>query len=172
MTLVILTITIGIVSGSGWGVGGILGYNGDNASIMNSYSLYEVNGAISVGGIVGTHSGAEVRNAVALNPNVSGDEFNGRIMSTKWGSPLEGDVSNNHARNDMLINSEPFIGIGKLSNEHGASVAIGTIHTQAFWQTTMGWDFNNIWQWNASTKLPILRNVGGEQNHTLIGTGK
>jgi hypothetical protein len=42
--------------------------------------------------------------------------------------------------------------------------------TAAIWTTTNNtpvWDFTNIWEWSAANNLPILRNVGGTQNHTV-----
>jgi hypothetical protein len=71
------------------------------------------------------------------------------------------------------------------NNRNGASVAPGTgagqYNNQSFW-AGLGWNFTNVWAWNSTTNLPILRNVGGTQDgganqttptaaHTVVASG-
>ncbi|MCL2838596.1 MAG: hypothetical protein FWE04_05990 [Oscillospiraceae bacterium] len=157
---------IGDVTGT-FDIGGIAGRNWGR--ITNTYAAGTVNGESGTGGIAGLDGmGYGIKNSVALNLEINtsaADGFHGRIWAN-YRPDNPGD-NNNHARNDMLINDQPFDGIGTATNQHGADVSIENIHTQAFWQTTMGWDFVNIWEWNSRTNLPVLRNIRGEQNHTL-----
>jgi hypothetical protein len=74
-------------------------------------------------------------------------------------------LSNNYARSDMLVNGSIVTG-GTTTNKDGANVTAGTAanqyNNQAFWVTTLGWDFTTIWEWDTVRNLPKLRNVPGQ----------
>lgn len=43
------------------------------------------------------------------------------------------------------------------TSPNGANVDAATYQTQAFWGDTLGWDFINIWTWDNSANMPILK---------------
>ena len=156
--------SIGVVTGNMY-VGGLVGQNW-GGNIENSYFAGVVSGDMYVAGIVGFNSafGPVLQNTVALNHNISTTAFPGRIFAHRLANTTE---VNNHAYANMLINGLPLTEARTLTNEHGQDVDVSTIHTQEFWQNTMGWDFDNAWMWNNLTNLPVLRSIRSTQNHTL-----
>jgi len=171
-------------------VGGVVGYNLTAGKVENCYATGKVvnnsgNNSIQTGGIVGSVYASEVRNCVALNPSVTSrmsssqaSSYTGRIVGQNSQTFV-----NNHARDDMNIRyaviegSSPgteknFNISGPTNVAHrmdGADVAADEYGTQLFWETTMGWSFSETgaWKWNSDTQLPILRRVGGDQNHEV-----
>jgi len=171
------TYSTGIITGRER-VGGIVGWNFGNAQqqaiVQNSYAIGVIQGIGEVafdnpaGGIVGSHmSNGMLSNSVALNPSVTHHTgYASRMMNrSEWDNETSLS-SNNRARADMRVNGG-LITTGTLTNQDGLSVTLDSIHTQAFWQTTMDWDFDEVWMWNDDTNLPTLRNIRGEQNHML-----
>jgi len=102
-----------------------------------------------------------LQNCIALNPNVSstGGTDIGRVLGmldTSRGTPI---LKNNYGRSDMKMNagSTTWAHIG-LNDLDGASITSSNWGNQSWW-TTVGWNFNNVWDWGGS--LPILRNMPG-----------
>jgi formylglycine-generating enzyme required for sulfatase activity len=163
------------VSGSSY-VGGVAGQN--NNIVQNCYAVGSINGSSGyIGGVVG--SGGTVRNCVALNPSLitSGNSSGtiGRVSGT-------GSGSNNHARSDMVVkyNWNGLTGARKtisagLTTVDGASITATQWKDSSWWQTTTNWNtasgasvwnFTGIWAMNVND-LPMLKTVGGVQNHAL-----
>ena len=173
----------------GTNIGGLIGTN--QGSVRNSYATGDVDGSAgAAGGLAGTNAWGEIFNSYATG-NVSGDgsvgglselsdvilssaalnaSITGRVSSTSriWvraGEPPVQDVgSNNHASAAILINGYHFEGIDEHDNRHGQTVSPEEIATETFWRETMGWDLDEIWEWNEALGLPILRDVPGAQN--------
>ena len=153
-------------------VGGVVGAN--QGTVQNNYSSGYVSGSLSgildesIGGVVGeSFFGGTVQNNAALNQSIT------RLSGV---NPLFGRVSafatgvifNNHARADMVFIdggiTQPDFPIPVVSDPngmHGADVSPGTLpgqfNNQSFWETTLGWDFTNVWQMQGSPPLPVLR---------------
>ena len=153
----------GDVSG-GFQVGGVIGFC--MGTVQNSFSLSNVYGTIEVGGVVGWTSGI-VQNNVSLNQKITRTSgvngFFGRVASIT--PPM---VSNNHAYAGMVffdgVIPQPDFPIPVVSDPNGrdgADVSPGTgagqFNNQDFWETTLGWDFTNVWQMQGSPPLPALR---------------
>ena len=162
----------GTVTGTSTGVGALAGEN--FGLISNSYVTGSVAGGMSnpnntndAGGLVGRNVG-NILDSVALNSSVNLNGFWGRIWAETWdtagGTPIG---SGNRASTTTTFNGAFFNGIGTHYNEHGQSVTPSIFTTIEFWRDSLGWDFTNNWIWNPNTQLPILRDVGGDQNHTV-----
>jgi hypothetical protein len=153
-----------------WGVGGVVGGT-NSGTIRNCYATGDVSPAANAeSGVVGfVRYTTTIQNCVALNPNVSGGAFIGRVLG--WladddTTPTLPTLANNYGRSDMQKNgsSTTWTNIG-LNDLDGADVSAGQYNSQSWWTTagnwdTAGWDFTNIWQWG-SNNLPILRNMPG-----------
>jgi hypothetical protein len=137
-------------------VGGLVGYN--YGTVENSYATGRVEGSYNVGGVVGDNIIMAVQNCVALNPSVSASSASvGRVVGSR-----DSTMINNHARSDMELNFQPTP--GPYSKDGADAFDYGT---RRFWEEEpLSWNFSTIWEWGPND-LPILQNVGGEQNHTV-----
>jgi len=147
----------------------VAGYN--SGTMQNCYTTVTITangrGMIPSGvvGLMNTTPDITLKNCVALNPGIYGNSGFGKARVTSSLGIGQCIVSNNYARSDMLIDGNTITS-SNANGKDGADVAAGTYKTQAFWQSTLGWDFTNVWQLNANN-LPILRGVGGTQNHNV-----
>jgi len=156
----------GDVSGSGTAVGGLVGAHGFNGWMWHSYATGNVSGKNRVGGLAGgVAERLTVRYSVALNANISSEDIVGRV----WvhGS-IRGGAANNFASSGVLVNGQPFMEDSQLYNQQGQTVAAHEVATEAFWRETIGLDLDDIWEWNEDLGLPILRDVPGIQNPSLL----
>jgi len=145
--------------------GGVVGYNDISGVVRNCYVTGNVVGVGSaatqlmyIAGLVGINYGT-IENSVALNQSItsilgSNGPF-GRVTSLNSG----GTLTNNHARDDLA----PVIGGAAqavTSGDNlpgGANVVPSTYNDQGFWDTTLGWDFTGIWEWDVGNALPVLQ---------------
>jgi len=180
----------GSVKGALW-VGGLVGgSSGTAATVQNSYATGSVEGLWQgVGGLLGNHDEEfTLKNCVALNPSVTTTADNSTNLGRVVGQNNNPTVlSNNHARDDMVILShfnadtnqgtEKPIPIDSLSTSvDGAHVYAEQYGNSSFWKQLhigepdspnyLSWDFKNVWDWGEGN-LPILRDVGGKQNHSV-----
>jgi len=162
------TADVNVIDASGNG-GGIVGIS--TGTVINCYATGAISGGSSnpSGGLVGcSRTGyAEVKNSVALNPSVTGDTDSGRVSGIDSTTISSSAFSNNHARDDMTVNSSTVSG-GTANNKDGADVSPAQAATQSWWTTASpngpGWIINasgtgsesSPWEWNASTNRPKL----------------
>ena len=164
--------------------GGITGRN--DGKIYNCYALGNINGinnSLYLGGITGRNiveSGAEVVNCAALNMSivsqfiVPASAYIGRIAGL--GNPV---LKNNYARGDMVLKyngTKPLPAIvSDAEGLHGESITVSEYGEESWWKDNetwntddgTAWDFVSIWDWNDENHLPVLRNAGGDQDHTV-----
>lgn len=152
------------------GIGGMIGRSGgDNriiiGQISNSYILnFELQTHQSIpsggwdncfGGISGglpRSSGGSISSCVVLgDTSLTALTTPGRI----WGGGTTSGT-NNYADPSVLVNGTIVSG-GTTSNRNGADVSASTYNTQAFWENTLGWDFDTVWYWDSTANLPKLR---------------
>jgi hypothetical protein len=162
----------GVIHTSRQGAGGIAGRLDSAGSIRNVWTTAEVyaSGGIA-GGIAGTLSRgwyfgniSTVQNSAALNVSVN----------CGWGSlRITGGTDytrfNNFAYAGMTGNfrlDPSYPENTGASHQNGETVSAEILGTQTFWRDTMGWDFENIWQWCASLGLPVL-----QENFNVPPTG-
>ena len=131
-------------------------------NVINCYSIVSIDTPSSnsqwVGGIVGNtwlvgqKPKVTISNCMAFG-SVSGGEYTHRVVGRVDPDP----ASTGYAASDMLVNGAPVSGGGGLATVDGLSVSASTYNTQAFWQNTLGWDFQNVWYWDDTEQLPKLR---------------
>jgi hypothetical protein len=145
--------------------GGIAARNTEGATIQNCYATGNVTGSTHVGGIAGGGSGnSSVQNCVALNSSItetasySWDPRNqsGRIIAKPDDNCT---LSNNYGKNGLSIGSydNSIVVTPSISGQHGEDIAASVYNTQTWWQTTLNWDFNTVWEWDSARNLPGLR---------------
>jgi len=164
----------GNVEGLGF-VGGLIGLN--RGKVQNCYATGSVSGShFAIGGLVGTNTQetntAGVQNCVALNPSVVSNDNGsaGRVVGSNAGF-----LSNNYARSMMIRHNTTNSLRDKealdstLGGVDGAPVSFELYGNSPFWTQTnphwnsdSPWDFVNVWQWNDTLQLPILRNINVE----------
>ena len=167
-------INVNITSGStssGNIVGGLVSHNFAiirNITVQGNVTEL-LGGGIStiVPGVVGWNAGI-VQNSAALSQSMTtpaggGGNF-GRVYGAMTGTSPR---INNHARSDMVFihgtTPQPDFPdpVASDPSRHGADVSPGTLpgqfNNQYFWETTLGWDFTNVWQMQGSPPLPALR---------------
>ena len=148
----------------GYGVGGVVGSN--SGTVQNCYATGSVYGEIQyTGGVMGVNYGGTVRNCVALNSSVTtagGQYFIGCIGYS--GSPME----NNYAGCINIRYDVNRYNLGKpvTSDSTGvdggyamAGINPGEYNHPSFWTGTMGWNFDEVWDWSSTAHLPVLRGV-------------
>jgi len=138
----------------GWIAGGLVGSNDTSREIRNSYATGNVSGGSrAAGGLVGNNWYAIIRYSYATG-QVSGENRIG------VGS-LVGE--NRGTRVQYSYAGGRVIGTYGSSGEFGERVSPETIATEVFWRETLRWDFDEVWAWDNTLNLPILRNVPGAQ---------
>ena len=148
------TFTEGNISAAAHIAGGIVGINAlspppSPGIVRNSFSTAAVSGQAYVGGVVGNNlDGSRIENSVALNTGLTAavEQNLGRIAG-QFGGSLD-MLPGNHARADLPENGGGF---------NGTAVPLATTQALSFWQTTMGWNFTTIWEWDAANTRPGLR---------------
>jgi hypothetical protein len=137
-----------------WQGGGIVGQNtnsGTGVRVSNCYfsGILTRPGTNRASGILGLieNDGVTVENCVNLAALVKSDEIR-RIASFNGKS---GTYTNNYALSTLTYTT----GNTGATEENGADVSAETAKTQAFYETTLGWDFNNVWQ--MTDGYPVLK---------------
>jgi hypothetical protein len=146
--------------------GGIAARNTDNATIQNCYATGNVTGSTHVGGIAGGGSGnSSVQNCAALNSSITetantyslnARNENGRIIAKPDNNCT---LSNNYGKSGLSIGSydNSIVVTPSISGQHGEDIAASVYNTQTWWQNTLNWDFDTVWEWDSARNLPTLR---------------
>lgn len=184
---------------TGSSVGGIVGtgsHSTINVKIINSYNGGTINATSAGGGIYGSTSGSfvaqncyntgsvfsttftggvsgnfgTIENCAALSQTVSSMYYTARI------SPYAGSVTqlllNNVALDNMLVlidgAAKTPLDTGSAGTD-GMSETAAVLKTQAVYENTLGWDFNNIWSFgNDGYTLPILRGIPADLQPDIL----
>lgn len=112
-------------------------------------------GLCGIGGVAGDVGTPEqYSNCVVISSQISGGIETHRMIG---GSTIsEGACNGLYASSDTTLNGMAVSG-GTTADQNGATISASTYNTQAFWETTLGWDFDTVWYWDAATNLPKLR---------------
>ena len=117
--------------------------NLESISITGSYASYDSD---SISGI--TRGSSSISNSVSLTKSYS------TIHNSAFARVAEsGSVTNCYGLNPSYLNDN----IISESTNNGLNVNQATYQTQAFWENTLGWDFDNVWYWDSSANLPKLQ---------------
>lgn len=110
----------------------------------------------NAGGVVGYgYTGTTVRDCIALNDRVDGNTYSNRVVGRiKSGhTPV---LENNYGSVKVMVTGEQQ-GVASTTTEKGATATLAQIKDQAFYQETLGWDFETVWQWDENGQRPVLR---------------
>jgi len=161
--------------------GGIIGL-AEATTIQNCYYSGAITGPANVGGItaLAEQGNVLISNCVALSPFLNAQNP-GRIISVV-GANATLTLVNNYARTDMKSiygtdsqvwdPTDPNVAANM---SFGANVDFTQTKVQDFYQTTLGWDFNNTWKINAKDNAndsgiyPVLKWQTGNISASLIG---
>ncbi len=128
----------GIVTGTGDGIGGLVGYNRWEGTISSCYATGEVNGVFGerVGGLAGyNESDCKILNSYA-NGNVSGEDKVGGLV----GENMSGKIT--HCYSTGSVSGDDDVG-GLIGDGHGG------YYTRCFWNKTVN---------------PLLTGIGSTTN--------
>jgi len=147
-----------------FGIGGIAATN--SGIITYCYVTGSIDNAHEAAGIVPHNEGA-VGNCIVLSTSIKAGSPDGigRIVNTNIGS-----MANNYGRKDIVMeaNGMPYAPVNG-SPTDGLDIEESEYNKKSFWSGgPLYWEnFDNIWEWNTATALPILKNIGGIQNHSV-----
>ena len=138
-------------------IGGVVGTISTygSSTVTNCFATGAINATSKAGGAAGSITETyNVKDLAALNISVSGSENIGRVA----GFISQGNVQGEIAFEGMLITPQGS------SRKDGASISTSAIQADNYFSTL----FSNDSAWVFETKkLPVLKNVGGEQSSTL-----
>lgn len=142
---------------------GLIGYNYGAVSLC--YASGDLQSSKVAAGVVGYNDGASatINNCVAVNNVIAVTDAGGYGMRVlggyKNGAP--DPTTNNYALKTMSISVNGVT--QKIYDDllNGAAKTIDVLQTNAPY-TQLGWDFTNVWKFNAETLTPELRNAQGE----------
>lgn len=142
---------------------GLIGYNYGAVSLC--YASGDLQSSKVAAGVVGYNDGASatINNCVAVNNVIAVTDAGGYGMRVlggyKDGAP--DPTTNNYALKTMSISVNGVT--QKIYDDllNGAAKTIDVLQTNTPY-TELGWDFTNVWKFNAETLTPELRNAEGE----------
>lgn len=156
--------TANVTADGGRQSGGVIGITGRGSTTDRVYAagaVTTVGNEPNAGGITGyAYTGTTVQNSVALNPSVTAGSQASRVV----GRVLNGDTAtmvNNYALETLEVDLESVTEEGP-DTQRGATLTTQQAAEQQTWIETLGWDFENTWQWNDTTQRPMLINAPEE----------
>lgn len=147
------------VTTTGSYAGGLVGVDDTPSLLERSYARGTITSGSRAGGLTGycRDSGCVVRDSFALNPGVTGSSYAQRVVS-RFADGATGTLENNYALGDMTAATQTVTAIGP-STLNGASKSLAESRTQDTWKTGLGFDFDDVWAWDADGRRPVLRSV-------------
>ncbi len=142
-------------------VGGISRLLSDGAVVENCFVSGELvnNGAgfaagiVEFSGISDEYHDSAIRNCAlgtfVQEPRVGPVRYGKRIVRDGWG-----ELNNNVALDCHSGDSNP-------DGKDGKSLP-SVLFTQRYFENTLGWDFDTVWQWNDKLNQPELKSVGSK----------
>ena len=167
-------------------VGGIAGNS--SGVIRDSYSLADVSSAATeAGGVVGVglagsttervlaagsvsatsnnaggilgygYGGTAIQDSLAMNPEVRANAYAHAVLGRY--SSGEPTLANNHSGEATEAGPAGYDQDPAADNPHGAVAAVEQTGTEEFYTDTLGWDFEDTWQWDEDLDRPTLRST-------------
>ncbi|WP_256840134.1 alkaline phosphatase [Ornithinimicrobium faecis] len=139
--------------------GGIVGVGVSGSTTERVYAGGAVSsGTNNAGGLLGyAYGGTTVRDSVALNPSVQAQQSaHGILGRYSSGTP---SLAGNYALEGMDVAKESYDVEPAPDNPKGGPVTEAQSKTQEFYADTLGWDFEDTWEWNDELERPTLRAV-------------
>ena len=151
----------------------------NNCTITDCLSVMNVNRTNSQGGIAQTLVKSTVERCLVVGKvNLGGHCFYffgitltcdtstirhcaiGKIelTNTNWGGRIAYNIKNSSTlENNISIDSNPATQNDEKKDGKSISAAL---FNQRYFENTLGWDFDNVWQWDTQKDHPVLRSVG------------
>ncbi|MCX7068034.1 MAG: AAA family ATPase [Methylococcales bacterium] len=80
------------------------------------------------------------------------------LKDAGWGGRITNDIKNNSTlENNISIDSNPATQNDEKKDGKSISPAL---FNQRYFEHTLGWDFQSVWQWDDQKNHPVLRSVG------------
>jgi len=138
--------SMGTITGSTFSyVGGLVGSIGPEGVVTNSYSMASVSGADDVGGLAGRSFGI-ILNCYSTGAVLSGTNRGGLLGQNLGGYSV---IASFYDRETS----------GRTDTGKGEPKFTAEMKTQATF-TSVGWDFNAVWQMQEGVTYPLLRKPG------------
>lgn len=78
------------------------------------------------------------------------------LEKTSWGGRIAGDIQNNSTlENNVSIDSN-----GQYNDAQNGKSISAALWNQRYFEHTLGWDFDNVWEWDDEKDHPVLRPAG------------
>lgn len=181
-------------AGNGF-AGGLIGYIDGTAEINNSYAVVDmdVDYINYAGGLVGAGNNAEISNSYAAGKSLTGKWAGGTVSGIANNGTITNSISifpemtsvNRISQGGTLSGNYGFVGTtarnstGKVLTPeesnigpdqiYGADASADQLRSQKFYQSTLGWDFENVWTMPSAEsgyKFPVLKG----QKESMIPT--
>ncbi|WP_168211848.1 alkaline phosphatase [Ruania zhangjianzhongii] len=137
--------------------GGVVGVGASGSTTERVYAAGDVtSGTNNAGGLVGyAYGGTTIRDSLALNSSVTAVQSAHAILGRySSGTPT---LDGNYAREDMEVGSESYTMDPAPDNPRGGPVSQQQTSSQEFYAETLGWDFDEVWEWNDALGRPTLQ---------------
>lgn len=139
--------------------GGVVGVGIADSTTERVYATGDVeSGTNNAGGLVGyAYGGTIIRDSIALNPSVTAVQSAHAVLGRySSGTPtLEG----NYAWEEMEVAEESYTDDPAPNNPRGGPATQEQTQSPQFYPETLGWDFEEIWEWNDTLNRPTLQDA-------------
>ncbi len=118
--------------------------------------LTELSSDLYIGGLVKNCNGTICNSAVGnLRVNT---KYNQQFKLKRIVYDGSATLENNVAIDSITLNGNKYQGEDNPSGQDGKTVA-AAMFNQRYHELTLGWDFENIWEWDDANNRPALRNL-------------
>jgi len=142
---------------AGYEAGALVAVSEGGSTLETSYAIPNVYSAHNnTGGITGyAYTNAVIHDNALLAGTIANDGGSNiaRIVGRMNGTPT---LQNNIASSGALVQGAAVSG-GTLNNKQGLAVTNTALGTQSTYESTLDWDFNSVWQMNATLGRPVLK---------------
>ena len=90
-----------------------------------------------------------------MNGKVDGNSYSNRVVG-RIKSGHDPVLENNYGSIKVQVPGEQQ-GVAAADTEKGATASLAQLKSQAFYQETLGWDFETIWKWDENGSRPVLQ---------------
>ncbi len=122
-----------------------------------------------VGGIVGNNDSqtAILKNAIGIMDVRIKDVSNFKRIFTNYDAKKE----NNVAIDSITVNGNKYQGKDDPNGQDGKTIA-AAMFTQRYFELTLGWDFEKVWEWDAKENRPTLQALKNKSKSTISNSAK
>ena len=144
--------------------GGICGHSYAISHCYNTGDISSSSPSSSHSGGICGMSNNEVSNCFAAGERITVSSTTGKIHAGRIMGEGVGTPTACYALDDMLVNNNP-INENDNSRVNGQNTMLANFKNQAWLESTLGWDFENIWLFSDGMEFPLLF-LGKEQTIT------